>query len=431
MTMANHNQQQINEYREVISAEECVQIVRNSQQIEKATIVNYKVNKIPGHIGFLGEYFQLEVTIENNGSRTYERYFLKSLPLADENQRKMMEELGFFRKEAQVYSRILSALGHNQEPSKWRPDCYLVRDDLIVLEDLTWRSGYSMVHHTKPLESKHLNLVLEAIAQMHAVSLNYEFNVIAGQRLDELYGDILYETTILKDISWFKAGLSAIKAMALNGTKYCKDPVRKQLMEQELDNKLSRIFDVIKPTTEFQSVLVHRDIWHNNLMFRFAKDPVTKTDIVDEPESCVVLDFQICRYLPPAIDVLLAIYLTTRRFHRGQHFDDYVKFYYRSFCRKLNQFGLNAEKILNWEQFERSISHYKIVGHVFACVYLALTNMPENVLDDLHRNDPELYHHYCNVNRDEFVLKYLREDEFYRETMVECIEEILEFFFGF
>ncbi|XP_058815884.1 uncharacterized protein LOC131679228 [Topomyia yanbarensis] len=428
--MSSSNQSQI-DYLSVISAEECMEIVRNTKQFEKPSIVDYTLDKIPGHIGFLGEYLQLKVTVEDNGVHKCQCYFLKSLPQADKNRREMMEELGFFRKESQVYSKIFTSLGHNQEPSKWRPECYLVRDDLIVLEDLKWRYGYSMVHYKKPLESTYLHLVLEAVAQMHAVSLNYEFNVVGGQRLDDLYSDILFETSVSQGNSWFMAGLSAIKAIALNGTKYCKSSTKKQLIQRDLDTKLRQIFDVVKPTTEFQNVLVHRDIWHNNLMFRFEKDPITGDNIVDCPKSCVLLDFQICRYLPPVIDVLLTIYLTTRRSHREQFLDDYLKFYHKTLSSKLRQFDLDPEKVLNWEQLQRSLGHYKIIGHVFACVYLALTNIPENVLDDLNRDDPELYHQYCNVNRDEFVLKYLRDDEFYRETMVECVEEALEYFFGF
>lgn len=219
-----------------------------------------------------------------------------------------------------------------------------------------------------------------------------------------------------------------IKAMALNATKYSKNPQKKLLIQQELDKKLHRIFDIVKPTSTFQNVLIHRDIWHNNLMFRYDRNSVTGENQV---KACVLLDFQICRYLPPVIDFLLSIYLTTRRSHRDQYFEHYLEFYYGALQEKLRHFKLNPKQVLPREQLQESLVYYKIIAHVFSCIYLALTNLPENVLEDLHRDNPIQYHEVCNVNRDEFVLKYLNEDDFYRETMVECVEELLEYFFGF
>lgn len=54
----------VNPFREVISAEECEQIVRNALGSNDITVVEYEVTKIPGHIGFLGEYLRLEVLVE-------------------------------------------------------------------------------------------------------------------------------------------------------------------------------------------------------------------------------------------------------------------------------------------------------------------------------------------------------------------------------
>lgn len=196
-------------------------------------------------------------------------------------------------------------------------------------------------------------------------------------------------------------------------------------MEQEIDDKVNQIFEIVKPTTEFQSTLIHRDIWLNNLMFQLENDDL------EAPKTCILLDFQICRYLPPIIDFLLTLYLTTRRSHRDEFFQHYFDFYYSQLASKLRQFQLDPDRILSRDQLQRSMRHYKIIAHVFAGVYLALTNLPATVLDQLHQDDPELYHQYCNGNRDEFLLKYLREDEFYRETMTECVEETIEYFFGF
>lgn len=194
-------------------------------------------------------------------------------------------------------------------------------------------------------------------------------------------------------------------------------------MEKELEGKLNRVFDIVKPTHQYQNVLVHRDIWLNNVMFQFNED--------QSPTACVLLDFQICRYLPPIIDFLLTLYLTTRRSHRDEFFDHYLNFYHDQLANKLRTFKLDPEQILPKSQLETTLKEYRLIAHVFTGIYLGLTNLPANVLDDLHQNEPERYHRYCNENRDELMLRYLREDTFYRETMTECVEEMLEYLFKF
>lgn len=51
-------------YHDLISAGECEQIVRNSLKVEEFVILEFKLTKIPGHLGFLGEYLHLNVEVE-------------------------------------------------------------------------------------------------------------------------------------------------------------------------------------------------------------------------------------------------------------------------------------------------------------------------------------------------------------------------------
>lgn len=61
-------------YQKLISAEECEQILRKALGSDDATVIAYEISKIPGHIGFLGEYLLLHVTAEVGLSRTDERF---------------------------------------------------------------------------------------------------------------------------------------------------------------------------------------------------------------------------------------------------------------------------------------------------------------------------------------------------------------------
>ncbi|XP_055640126.1 uncharacterized protein LOC129777713 [Toxorhynchites rutilus septentrionalis] len=418
-------------HKDLITIKECEQVVRSSLRINNPLIVDYRLHKISGHIGFLGEYFQLEITVENDGIQFVERYFLKSLPLDNVPRRTMIEEKGFFRKEVQVYTKLLSDFGHNDQAFKWRPNCYLARDDLLVMEDLKRHHGFSVLQSRTELRPAHMRLILDAVSQMHAVSLNYEINDATGKRLDEICADGMLDMSGLKDNSWFMAGLSAIKVIALNGTNYCKDSFKKQMIEQQLGNKLRRVFDLCISSNKFRNVFTHRDVWLNNLMFQFEKSAITGEDDLNAPKKCILLDFQVCCYLPPVVDFLLTMYLNTDRCYREKYLKEHFEDYRNALTNRLKQFGLELEELFGSNELQVSLEHYKMIGLVFGGIYRALTDLPENVLDELSRNDPERYHMYCNVNRDELVLKYLHEDEDYRRNMVEIVEELLEISFGF
>jgi len=56
------------------------------------------------------------------------------------------------------------------------------------------------------LSNEHINCVLRSMARMHADSLEIEFNQFDGKRLDQVFGNFLFET-IRPDNTWLMAGL--------------------------------------------------------------------------------------------------------------------------------------------------------------------------------------------------------------------------------
>lgn len=178
-------------------------------------------------------------------------------------------------------------------------------------------------------------------------------------------------------------------------------------------------------TNQFRSVIVHRDLWFNNILFKFTE----KDDQFANPTDCVLVDFQLARYLPPAFDFVCALYLLTNRMQRKCSTDTYIEHYYESLQRKLISFGLNGHSLLPRMEFERSLTYYRLVGLIWAGVLHGFVNFPPGVLDQLHESDPETYTRISMENRDDFILKYYDSDRFYRETMDDVVTEILEHLF--
>lgn len=90
--------------------------------------------------------------------------------------------------------------------SKWRPECFLVRSDLFVFEDLNLL-GYTHLQHRTELQIPHIECALRAIAKLHAASIVYDVNVIKPHTIGSEFEDILIETSVGAKNVWHLVGL--------------------------------------------------------------------------------------------------------------------------------------------------------------------------------------------------------------------------------
>ncbi|XP_053677573.1 uncharacterized protein LOC128727662 [Anopheles nili] len=415
----------------LLSNEDCEKIIAadKSTTNELVKIIKYEPERIPGKPGYLGEYTFLDIYFEvANGSILSQRYFAKSLPYHDQVLTTAVEEWGIFRKETELYCQIFNQCVRNtNKVIKWSPECFLARNNLLVMEDLT-RMGFKTISFQTTFNEHHIKLVLDRLAQMHACSFEYEINRLEGQSIGSLFNElILFETTFTESSGWFMAGLKGIEKIALERNRYAIDPSKKSVIQNRLWDCMKQIFSLAECTTKFRSVVVHRDLWFNNIMF--------KCDCLDamceEPKECILIDFQLARYLPPAVDFLCALYLLTDSEHRKRFEKTHVEYYYASLQRKLAILGLDGAAILSREQFEKSLDHYRLMGFVWTGVLHGFVNFPQGVLDKLHHHDPKTYTRMSMENRDDFILKYYDEDRYFRERLDDIVTELLQFLFNF
>ncbi|XP_055635863.1 uncharacterized protein LOC129775307 [Toxorhynchites rutilus septentrionalis] len=417
----------------IISIDDCTKIVRNSGEATPSfRIVSYRLEEIGGMPGYMAEYAHLMITIEKPDGHIQElRYFTKYVPFGDPVLLSFIRDSGIFSKESTAYRELIGMC--NQNPSqvtKWRPSCWLAREELIVMEDLT-ESGFRSLPNRMDFGTQHILMMLDALAQMHACSLDLEFNQIGGEKFEDKFATTVYETTFMKANTWFAAGLRGIQIVALERSKYAANENCRKRMESEMETKMDKIYELCESTNNFQSVMVHRDLWSNNIMFRFEKNSSDGAINYEKPLSCVLLDFQMARYLPPAVDVLCAIYVLASRTNREEFYDTYVKYYHQVLTEKLRLLHLEIDSILPWQQYLESLDHYRLVGMLWSGVLLQFISFPKGYLDDLHLNDPKAYHEFCNDNRRDVILEFMDKDSYYRDTVLGSVEDTLEYMFGF
>lgn len=339
----------------------------------------------------------------------------------------MMEKEGMFAKEVKIYRELLSQWpqsGDNFEPLfKWRPECYYTRSDLIVLEEL--EKGYRHLPFAGNYELPHCQEMLKALAKMHASSMNFEKVKLKGETMDKYFGHVLFNVALQEGNTWFNAGLELIYFIAVNNADHFKGV---QLPERE--GFLERLYEVFKFRNEnddFEKVFCHLDMWTSNQFFKYSED--------GEPGHCILIDFQIANYKSPVLDLLTALHVTTRRKFREQKLSNCFDFYLTYFKEtlknvfKYTDVEVDAIKLFKKEEFDKLRRHYKLYSLIINCVFVPLTQLKPGTLMGIKRNDPLKYFNICNINRNEFTKEHMDTDPYYKEYVLEAVEELVEYLF--
>lgn len=189
-----------------LSGTECERIVRKATGHKNVEIVKFNVESFACYSGFLGEYFRLKIHAAVNDSMCELNFFVKSLPMRDLKQRKMLIETGIFRKEVKLYENLMSELSRFAREEKfWCPNAFIYREDLLVLDDLSLK-GFKMLPFQYKFSQLHVEITLKSLASFHCCGIMYEG---AGKSIAREFGQTLFETSVA-DIPWFHSGLRVI-----------------------------------------------------------------------------------------------------------------------------------------------------------------------------------------------------------------------------
>jgi hypothetical protein len=392
-----------------LTVDECLKIVRISTKSAKVEVKNFSTVHFGDFLGFLGEYYRLIITATVDGGAPSDlQFFVKSLPIKDlRSRRSMLISSGIFKKEAKIYENLLSKFVDLDEGgAPWCPQVCLVRDDLIVFNDLTLE-GFTVLPDTAvDFEDEYVEATLRSLASYHACSIAFERK--EGVTIGEAYGEILFETSI-KDIPWFHAGLRTIQKVAETKFKV-----------ESSEDFYGKIFDT-KDTMEespfdIPRVLCHRDTWKNNLMFRRSEDGRV---------DCVLIDFQTARYLPLTVDVNMAVILTTRRAKHAAMRSHFLQFYYENLSERLRAFGIDLKSLMSLESFEKGCEFHKRLFLVYKAIAVMLTQVPQELFEGFSEVD---YRDFGQGDRCRLVLRFMEQNEFFKECLVEAVGGVVEEF---
>lgn len=404
MDSKNDKDNRKNSFQDFLKKEE-VEVVVNRALGPSTRIINHHVRIYSTEkLGFLGDYRNLIVTVQRDGNIEKEicTFFLKTVPYDIEEQASLIEECRAFYKETNFYKLIMPELVHGLKDKSWLAECYLVKNDLLIFEDLKFRNfSIKDVHLDLPV----LKSGLTALAKLHASTLLAEKRL--GKSLGEIYSDQLQECLFVRDSKfneWVCTSVNVLVAIA------------KQLkLDHACISKVcDRIFELIKPSKTRRNVICHGDCKSYNLLFDDSQ-PIPK---------CVLVDFQLVRYVPAMADVLQMIYLTTRRKFRDENEKLLLKHYHEVF----REFVRDHDEEIDVPIFSDILQEYeemRAVGLITSALYSPLNLMDKTLCADLTK-DSDGFAKLVFETQDDFVLDLMEKDTFYKDVLIEIVNEIVQ-----
>lgn len=271
------------------------------------------------------------------------------------------------------------------------------------------------------------------MARFHASSIQYELRESSVGLIQHNHGEILKETIFQRNNPWYVVGMEAIVSLAQQMLSFAKAPKwSANFCAEKLREQLLYIVPQLieQPSNRYRNVLCHRDIWNNNVMFRYE---TTDNAHIGNPIHAVLIDYQICRYMPPAFDLLQLLHLNRRRCMRDpSNVERHLRFYYDQLIAELTADGCTlsaAAAIIPWTDLLESFAAYKLYGLTSNCLYNPAVKMPDDALLVLRRTDAARYKVVSNVRRDDFLLEWMEKDDEFKALVWECVDELCEHVF--
>lgn len=403
----------------VVSKEDCLKIL-NRFSNENFQLINFEVIPFGTEpLGFLGEHSKLQLTVKtSNNKNAALTFFMKTIPSDTEAHRSYVVSIGVFQKEALLYKNLLSKL-QNLATKNWSPKCYFVNSDShLVLEDLSLKGFEVVKDKSKTFDYVYCKCLAETLARFHVSSIIFEeLNSTENNsyRIYDHYKDILYETTFSWEEGharndWLKITIDTLLAICKKINEYKEKDVETPLRKLIEDMKM-----YIAPSEKYRNAINHGDLWSNNIMFNKRINP----------DQCLLVDYQMARYVPPCFDFLSFLYLTTTKSFHKAHFDNLADLYYKTFETELKNYNINPEDVMTKENFLESCAFYKPAALLEATMFGTIVYLNGDFSKDMLA-DPEKFDDFMRRDRSKLVCALFDEDEVYRGRIVSLVNQLLK-----
>ncbi|XP_013186386.1 uncharacterized protein LOC106131742 [Amyelois transitella] len=313
---------------------------------------------------YLSDLIRIKIFGESQNTTKFVQVILKTIP-KNGIRRITYRSHEFFKNEINFYTKVLPALLKFQSskniPEPFDKHCKVFfsycdgTNDVLSLEDESLH-GYGPTVRQKGLDYNHCKMMFKVLAQFHALSfamkdqLPKEFDEISNHIFETYYHERLRD--------WYSRFWNRICGIAI-------DAVEKEYPDSVYLEKVKsfaspeRYDDLIEAATNTKNtgVISHGDSWTNNFLFKFV-DSI--------PVAAKIIDFQLCRYATPILDVSFVIYACTTQDLREQYYGELINYYYEVLAKQISDMGSDPNNVYSKELFLAELKKYSYFGLAFS-----------------------------------------------------------------
>lgn len=302
-----------------------------SKNYHESTLIKFEVDYGCSPCYTFGSgLFRAYLTLrDKQNSEKYASIFIKCIP-TDTNKDYLPGLIKGCRKEILVFSKVINEVNSLLESigsfdsitAQWIGSGE-VPTHFLMIEDLS-AASYQMAKKREGLDLQHSVLVMRLIAKYHAATaVILEKNMIVVEDFKECTKYVSGNDRGLRKIISF-----IVPVIVDNLTKRSNVPPR---LIDEIRKLGETLPDTLEKLTQFKpnrfNVLIHGDLWANNLMFRYSNGEIMGVKFIDFQESFVS---------SPIYDVLFYIYSSLKEEVLINNFDFLIDEYYNTLCKTLN-----------------------------------------------------------------------------------------------
>ncbi|CAD7091898.1 unnamed protein product [Hermetia illucens] len=267
------------------------------KQFGKCSITDFQVKESSGGgENYMSCMFRVHIEVEKEDGTTGSYDYIVKLMPPNDPQAELKKSMAAFPKEVEMYEKLVpqfeQAFHEIGVDTEFSPKCWKTMNDpqLLIMEDLTTRK-FKNIDRLKGMDMEHTKLVLTKLAQFHAASAciyeksgPYSEQMRNGMVDRSKSGDLVD----MQKTHW--AGLCQL----FRFWNTCGEYV------DQLESLTDRIIEIYSQSMDADpnefNVLLHGDLWANNIMFQHDEN--------GHPKEVIFVDLQLSRYASPMQDLI-------------------------------------------------------------------------------------------------------------------------------
>ncbi|CAK1551053.1 unnamed protein product [Leptosia nina] len=365
-------------------------------------------------VGYLGEHLRLHLKVTKRGEEKQVVLFVKCMPRFDVYKAQYLRDNGFFRKEFVLLSSLFSQFPEREGLKKWRPTLLHSREEVLVFEDIT-QAGYATSDCRKPFTHDETVAAVEAVAKFHAESVIYENKrskqLERSYKIWEDFSEFLIEPATSQ--SWRDTGRNGVIDLVKIYSTY-KDLKNFSTTAEEI---ITLLFEEatasMTPSSKYPNVVVHRDVWSNNVLFK---------TMPGGNKHALIVDYQTALYTNPALDLAALLFINTTKKFRNDFTRKMLDIYYYCLSNVLEGEGIDVSKFMGREELGAAYENSTVFGITQAALILPIANMPDEIKDKYCKSGDK---NFDSVSRSHCFIESLV-DQQYRDSILELFDDIVE-----